>query len=59
MISDENEDFLFTCYFDEVSAVFFAKQNWREILAATRLKGIIFDEDTSLVWEDANYFLWR
>ncbi|WP_407272454.1 DUF2711 family protein [Radiobacillus sp. PE A8.2] len=56
-ICDENKDFIFTCNFDEVAAVFSAKKDCRELLTRNHLEGIIFDEKTPLVWENYNYFL--
>lgn len=56
-ISDENEDFVFTCYFDEVTAIFFAKEDCRELLIKNGFEGIIFGKKTPLVWEDVNYTL--
>ena len=56
-ISDENEDFVFTCYFDEVGAVFFAKEDCREVLVRNGLEGVIFGEKTPLVWEGNDYVL--
>ncbi|MFS0861959.1 DUF2711 family protein [Fredinandcohnia sp. 179-A 10B2 NHS] len=58
-ITDEKEDFVFTCYFDEVSMLFFAKEDCRELLAKTMLEGIIFDVKTPLVWEDDDFLLIR
>ena len=56
-ISDENEDFVFTCYFDEVEAVFFAKEDCREVLVRNGLEGVIFGEKAPLVWEGNDYVL--
>ncbi|WP_421385307.1 DUF2711 family protein [Bacillus salacetis] len=54
-ITDENGDFVFTCYFDEVSAIFFAKQDAADLLSQTQLEGIIFDDSTPIIWEDHSY----
>ena len=56
-ISDENEDFVFTCYFDEVDTVLFAKEDCREVLVRNGLEGIIFGKKTPLVWESDDYVL--
>ncbi|EDL66669.1 DUF2711 family protein [Bacillus sp. SG-1] len=56
-ITDENEDFVFTCYFDEVSALFFAKEDVREILVQSGLEGVILGDDTPLVWENHHFEL--
>ncbi len=45
-ISDENEEFIFTCYFDEVQALFIAKEDYREVLVRNGLEGIIFGKTT-------------
>ena len=58
-ISDEYEEFSFTCFFDEVSAVFAAKKDCRELLVKSGFEGIIFDEKTPLVWEGSQYTLLR
>ncbi|MGM7701828.1 DUF2711 family protein [Pseudalkalibacillus sp. Hm43] len=49
--TDENEDFVVACYFDEVSALCLAKEDIRDLLRKTKLEGIILDEKTPLVWE--------
>lgn len=56
-ISDENEDFVFTCYFDDVGAVFFAKEDCREVLVRNGLEGIIFGKKTPLVWERSDDYV--
>ncbi|MGD6968348.1 DUF2711 family protein [Rossellomorea vietnamensis] len=58
-ITDENEDFVFTCYFDEVSAIFFAKEDAKDLLEKTQLEGIIYDKNTPLIWEDDSYQLFK
>ena len=56
-ISDENEELVFTCYFDEVQALFFAKEDYREVLVRNGLEGIIFGEKTPLVWEGSDDYV--
>ncbi|WP_113927038.1 DUF2711 family protein [Bacillus sp. P14.5] len=58
-ITDENGDFVFTCYFDEVSGLFFAKEDATDLLAKTKLEGIIFDKFTPLIWEDSSCQLFK
>ncbi|WP_430786735.1 DUF2711 family protein [Virgibacillus flavescens] len=59
LITDIDEEFVFTCYFDDLSALFLAKENSRELLEKNKLEGIIFDKKTPLVWEDHNYFFFK
>ncbi len=55
LLTDEREEFVFTCYFDEVSALFFTKGNCADALKGTQLEGILFDEETPLIWEKHDY----
>lgn len=56
-ITDENEAFVFTCFFDEVTAISFAKEDCRERLIKSGFEGVIFGKKTPLRWEDGNYTL--
>jgi hypothetical protein len=56
-ITDENEDFVFTIFFEDLSCLFYTRENIRESLSGTNLEGIIADEKTTLIWEDDSYFL--
>ncbi|MCA0969313.1 DUF2711 domain-containing protein [Halobacillus litoralis] len=54
-LTDEKEEFVFTCYFDEWELVFFSKKDARHVLAETNLEGVILSEGTPLVWENGSY----
>ncbi|MBM6618056.1 hypothetical protein JR050_10340 [Bacillus sp. RD4P76] len=54
-ITHENEEFLFTCYFDGISTVLYTKGSVRDAIAGTKFEGIIVDESTPIVWEEHNY----
>ena len=56
-ISDENEEFVFTCDFDEVQARLIAKEDCREVLIRNGLEGIIYGEKTPLLWEGSDDYI--
>ncbi|RIW30407.1 DUF2711 family protein [Bacillus salacetis] len=54
-ITDENEDFVLSCFFDEWAVKFFAKEDATNVLAENGLEGIIFTDKTPIVWENHPY----
>jgi hypothetical protein len=55
-LMDDNEEFVFICFFDEASAIFLTKENIEKTLKNTSFEGVILDDETPLVWEENNYF---
>ncbi|UOQ45764.1 DUF2711 domain-containing protein [Halobacillus salinarum] len=54
-IVDENEEFGFTCFFDEAAAVFFTKHSHMNVLKGSGLEGVFLYETTPSVWEPHPY----
>ncbi|GAM15308.1 DUF2711 family protein [Mesobacillus selenatarsenatis] len=55
LLMDEHKEFVFTCYFDEASMVFFTKEDNLDCLNGTKFEGVFLKKETPLIWESHQY----
>ncbi|MFD1019727.1 DUF2711 family protein [Thalassobacillus hwangdonensis] len=51
-LTNESESIIFSCFFDELSAVCYCKGDVREALRGYKLEGVVLEDETPMIWED-------
>jgi hypothetical protein len=52
LLMDEQEHFVFTCFFDEASMVFFTKEIDFNCFNGTAFEGVYLEKETPIIWEN-------
>lgn len=52
LLMDEQEQFVFTCFFDEASMVFFTKEHDFNCFKGTAFEGVYLEKETPIIWEN-------
>ncbi|MBT2685860.1 DUF2711 family protein [Bacillus sp. ISL-37] len=52
LLMDEKEQFVFTCFFDEASMVFFTKEGDFNCFKGTTFEGVYLEKETPIIWEN-------
>lgn len=52
LLMDEQEQFVFTCFFDEASMVFFTKEHDFNCFKGTTFEGVYLEKETPIIWEN-------